>query len=105
MTVGDTGTCTLTVANAGPATASKLVALVPLPPALSEVSCTLGCARHANVLTWTLAALASGTSVKFAVTVRASAAGRILILAAAASQNPDPRPLNNISLRQVTIKL
>ena len=69
MTVGGTGTCTLTVANAGPATASKVVAGILLPSALSEVSCTSGCAR----------------------------------LAAAASQNPDPKPLNNISTQQIKI--
>ena len=75
-----------------------------LPPALSELSCTSGCARHANVFTWTLASLASGASAKFSVTVRATAAGKVQVLAAASSQNPDPNPRNNISIQQVTIK-
>jgi large repetitive protein len=104
MTVRGTGTCTLTVANAGPATASKVAAGVGLPAALSEVSCTSGCARHANVFTWSLASLASGASAKFSITVKASVAGKVLVLAAAASQNPDPKPLNNISISQITIK-
>ncbi len=103
MTVGGTGTCTLTVANAGPATASQVAAGILLPAALSEISCTSGCARHANALTWTLTSLASGASAKFAITVKASAKGNVLVLAAAASQNPDPHPLNNISIRQITI--
>jgi len=103
MTVGGTGTCTLTVANAGPATASKVVAGILLPSALSEVSCTSGCARHANVFTWSLASLASGASAKFTITVKASAAGKVLVLAAAASQNPDPKPLNNISTQEIKI--
>ena len=103
LTVGGTGTCTLTVANAGPATATKVVAGILLPPALSETSCTPGCARHANVFTWTLASLASGASAQFAITVKASAAGKVLVLAAAASQNPDPNPLNNITVQQITI--
>ena len=103
LTVGDAGTCTLTVANAGPATATKVVAGVLLPAALSETSCTSGCARHANVFTWTLASLASGASAKFAITVKASTAGKVVVLAAAASQNPDPHPLNNISAQQITI--
>jgi hypothetical protein len=30
--------------------------------------------------------------------------GRVLLLAAAAAQNPDPRPLNNISIQQIIIK-
>jgi hypothetical protein len=103
LTVGASGTCTLTVTNAGPATASRVAAGVLLPAALSELSCTPGCARHANVFTWTLTSLASGASAKFTITVQASAAGKILVLAAAASQNPDPRPLNNISAQQITI--
>jgi YVTN family beta-propeller protein len=103
ITVGHTGTCTLTVADAGPAGASKVVAGVLLPPALSEVSCTSGCARYANVFTWSLASLAKGASAQFSITVKASAAGKVLVLAAAASQNPDPNPLNNISLQQITI--
>jgi uncharacterized repeat protein (TIGR01451 family) len=103
LTVGGSGTCTLTVANAGPATASKVVAGVLLPAALSELSCTSGCVRHANVFTWALASLAPGASAKFAITVQASAAGKVLVLAAVASQNFDPHPLNNISAQQITI--
>ena len=103
MTVGDTGTCTLTVANAGPGTASTVEAGVRLPAALSEVSCTSDCAV-ANVFTWTLTGLASGDSAQFAVTVKASAAGRARVLAAAISQNCDPNPRNNISVQQITIE-
>jgi uncharacterized repeat protein (TIGR01451 family) len=103
LTAGDTGTCTLTVANAGPATAGNVVAAVRLPAALSEVSCTADCARHRNVFTWTTAALASGDSAQFAVTVTANAAGKVTVLAAAASQNCDPNPRNNISVQQITI--
>jgi uncharacterized repeat protein (TIGR01451 family) len=103
MTAGGTGTCTLTVANAGPAAAGNVVAGVRLPAALSEVSCTSSCARHANVFTWTLAALASGASAQFSVTVKANAAGRVTVLAAAVSQNCDPHPRNNISAKQIVI--
>jgi hypothetical protein len=49
---------------------------VLLPAALSEVSCTSSCARHANVFTWSLASLASGASAKFSVTVKASVAAK-----------------------------
>jgi hypothetical protein len=99
----DTGTCTLTVANAGPGTASMVEAGLLLPPALSEVSCTSSCAVHHNVFLWTLAALASGSSAQFSVTVKAHAAGRVRVLALATSQNCDPNPRNNFSLQQVTI--
>ena len=103
MTIGGTGTCTLTIANAGPATAAKVAAGVLLPPTLSKVSCTSGCAQHANVLTWTLATLAGGASAKLSITIKASATGKATVLAAAASQNPDPSPLNNISIQQIKI--
>lgn len=63
----------------------------------------LGCSRHGNVFTWSLASLASGASAKFAITLKASAKGTVQVLAAAASQNPDPKPLSNISIHQIKI--
>jgi Domain of unknown function DUF11 len=90
--------------RAGPATASKVIAAIALPAALSELSCTPGCTRHANVYTWALPSLASGASVAFRITLRASKTGTALVMAAAASQNPDPNPLNNIAISQVSIK-
>ena len=104
LTVGGTGTCTLTVANNGPAAASKVIAALALPAALSQVSCSSGCIRHANVDAWTLTSLASGASAKFSVTVKASRAGPATVVAAAASQTRDPKPLNNIAAAQITIK-
>ena len=104
LTVGGTGICTLTVGNVGPATATKVVAAASLPPALSELSCTGGCTRYANVFTWALPSLASGTAATFRITVQASKTGTALVLAAAASHNPDPKPLNNIAIQQITIK-
>jgi uncharacterized repeat protein (TIGR01451 family) len=103
MTVGGTGTCKLTVANAGPASASKVVAAVLLPAALSEVSCTAPCTRHGNVFTWSIGTLASGASSSFSITFKASKAGTVSVLAVAASQNPDPKPLNNIAIDKVTL--
>ncbi|HTW02454.1 MAG TPA: putative Ig domain-containing protein [Streptosporangiaceae bacterium] len=104
LTVGATGTCTLTITNNGPAVASKLVAGLVIPAALSQVSCSSGCIRQANVDAWTLASLASGASAKFSVTVRADRTGTATVLAAAASQSPDAKPLNNIAAAQITVK-
>jgi hypothetical protein len=58
---------------------------------------------HRNVFTWTLTGLASGDSAQFAVTVKASAAGRVRVLAAAISQHCDPNPRNNVSVQEITI--
>lgn len=104
ITAGGTGTCTLTVANAGPATASNVTAAIVLPAALSETLCSSGCARHGNVYTWTLASLGDGASAQFGITVKASRAGLATVLAVAASQSPDHEPLNNISLQLISIK-
>jgi hypothetical protein len=38
-----------------------------------------------------------GASANFALTVKASAAGKVVVLAAAASQNPGPHPLPRTS--------
>jgi Domain of unknown function DUF11 len=104
LTLGTTGTCTLTIANAGPAAATKIAAAVLLRAAVSEQSCTGSCTRHANVLTWTLASLASGTTAAYTITVKASAAGNATILALAAATNPGPHPLNNIAVAPIAIK-
>jgi hypothetical protein len=103
LTVGGSGTCTLSVTNAGPGAARTVEAGVVLPAALSETSCTATCARHINLFTWTLAPLASGASAKLGLTVRASAASTVQVVAAAAAQNPDPHPLNDTSVQQITI--
>jgi hypothetical protein len=103
LKLGAASTCTLTAANAGPATASKVVAAVVLPAALSEVSCAEGCTGHGNVFIWTLTSLASGASSQFTITVKATRAGSARVVGIAVSQNPDPRPRNNIAAQTITI--
>ena len=103
LTAGATGTCTLTVANAGPATAAKVTAAILLPPSLSEVSCTASCIPRRNALTWTLATLASGATATFAVTVKATRPGRARVLGIAESQTPHPSPRNNFAVQTITI--
>jgi uncharacterized repeat protein (TIGR01451 family) len=103
LKVAGTGTCTLTVANRGPASASNVIAAVALPASLTETGCNAGCTRHANVFSWTATTLADGASATYTVTVKAVAAGRALVLGAVVSASPDPDPLNNITLATVTI--
>jgi hypothetical protein len=104
MTLGGTATCTLSVGNNGPAAATKIIAAVGLPAALSATSCSAGCARHGNIYTWTLASLASGATAKYTITVKASRTGNVIIGAVAVAQNADPKPLNNIAAWQITVK-
>ena len=103
LTAGKSGTCTLTVTNHGPAAAQKVAAALALPASLGETSCSAGCARHGNVITWTAPSLADGATLTYTVTVKAAAPGRALALAAADSASPDPDPLDNIALATVTI--
>jgi hypothetical protein len=104
MTAGGTATCTLTVANAGPANAGSVTAALLLPPQLSEIACTAGCTKNGNALTWTLGSLASGAKDQLSLTIKADRAGSALILATAGSRNLDPRPLNNLALTTITIQ-
>jgi hypothetical protein len=60
QTVGGTGTCTPDRGQPRPPAASKVIAAIALPAALSQVLCSSGCTRLANVDAWTLASLASG---------------------------------------------
>ena len=103
LTARTVGTCTLTAANAGPATARRITAAVLLPPRLAVVSCTAGCTRHCHAVTWTLPALAPGASAQLAVIIRATRPGRVRLLGIAESRTPDPRPRNNTAAQTITI--
>ena len=103
LTARTAGTCTLTAANAGPATARRITAAILLPPRIAEVSCTGGCTRHRHAITWTLPALAPGASARLSVTIRAARAGRARLLGIAGARTPDPRPRNNTTIRTITI--
>ena len=73
---------------------------------LGEVRHVLGlrCAWFGAIRTAADPALAAGGSAEVAVTVKASKAGTVLLLAVAAAQVPDPHPLNNLSIQAITIK-
>ena len=103
MTTGSTGSCTLTVANAGPATAVSVNADILLPDQLKQQSCTPACGRLGNAVTWTLASLASGGSASLAVTVKATDRGSVTVAAAAVARSPDPNLRNNTAAAQVVI--
>lgn len=92
------------MANAGPATASKVTAAIALPAALSATLCSSGCVRRGNVYTWTLAPLGGGGLAQFSIAVKASRAGIATVVAVAVSQSPDHDPLNNISIQLINIK-
>ena len=96
-------TCTLAVANAGPDAAVGVTASILLPSKLTAASCAAGCTWDGSTATWTLPALASGATARFAVTARAGAPGRVTVLAEATDPTPDPDPYNNVATDRITI--
>ena len=103
ITAGRHGTCTLAVANAGPASAAGITASILLPANLTATSCTPRCTRDTSTATWPLPALTRGATATLTVTIRAGAPGRARVLAEAGAPTPDPDPYNNISTARVTI--
>jgi hypothetical protein len=100
---GGSADCTLTVHNAGPASASGVIAATALSLQLRQLSCNLGCVTHGNVTVWKLGSLAAGASATVGITITAVKSGTGLVLGVAGSPVFDPRPLNNLALAVVTI--
>ena len=106
LTAGATGTCTLTVSNLGPATASQVEAAVLLPDQLSEVSCSSGCTQAANGLavTWPGGSLTQGLGkATLSITVQAGPPGTAQVQAAADAQTLDTSQGNNSTSQTIPI--
>lgn len=101
--INTNATCTVTVRNAGPATARNVATAVTLPQALSVVSFTSGGVRVGNTLGWARPALAASASVTYRLTVKSSSARRVTILGAVASTTVDPNSANNTAAATVSI--
>jgi hypothetical protein len=97
LRVGQDGSCTITVSNKGPGQATLVISAVTLPASLTEQSCTASCVVTGDIVAWgPVGTLGANGSRHYTVTVRATqAAGRVRVLAAASSANPDPRSGNN----------
>jgi len=95
--VSDTFRYTLTVANAGPQTAYRVVLSDTLPAGVTFVSATRAPTRVGRVLTWpAIASLANGaTSVDTVVVVAPASLGTVVNVAAAAAGSFDPASANN----------
>ncbi|WP_088319822.1 LamG-like jellyroll fold domain-containing protein [Kineosporia sp. R_H_3] len=101
---GSTFTTTVTVTNAGPNTAAKVVTGLTVGAPLTVVSAPGGTLVK-GVWTWTAAGLPVGGSVTYTVTLKASttraATGGVAV--ATASAVPDPRLTNNVAATTVRI--
>jgi hypothetical protein len=103
LTVGSSGTCTLTVTNAGPALATSVVAGATVPAQLKVTACSDSCSRLGGLLAWKLGSLPSGQSDTLTISVTATRTGVAIVAAADAAANPDPNLLNNVAAAKVNV--
>jgi uncharacterized repeat protein (TIGR01451 family) len=108
--VGTAASCTLTVANAGPAQAQFVRAALELPRRFWRVS-TTGDGRwldddgwwfeHEDL--WFVGPLAPGSSASFTVSFRSARPGDGTVTGAAWSASPDPDYANNVASARVVV--
>jgi hypothetical protein len=103
LTVGASGTCTLTVANNGPALAAKVAAGALVPANLTVTGCSDGCSQLGGALGWSLGSLPAGQSDALTISVTAAHAGTAVVSAAEVAATPDPNLLNDLAAATVKI--
>ncbi len=97
------GSCTLTVANAGPTTAKFVAAGMSLPFRFGRVAATPGGMWFGHTGVWFLRSLPAGSSVTYTVSFQARRPGRGWVWAAGVSRSPDPNHANNVATATVTV--
>jgi uncharacterized repeat protein (TIGR01451 family) len=87
---------TLTLTNAGPSTASNVVAFDVLPANEQFVSASSGGSNISGIITWrAIPALGAGGSTNYTFTVKALVAGLYTNIVSSTSTTYDPNPTNN----------
>ena len=98
VTEGDTYAYDLTITNNGPADATDVVVVDPLPGNTTFVSADAGCSELAGTVSCAIGALAAGASTSRSISVVAGSAGSALTNTATVSAFQfDPDPSNNMS--------
>src|SRR5262249_6308491 len=106
VAVGANEVYTIIVSNAGPATATGVSVLDPLPPGLTFVSATSsrgGCAPSAGTVLCALGALDAGASATVLLTVIPGLEGTLTNRATTAANEADLDPSNNVAVATVTV--
>ncbi len=88
---------TITVTNAGPNTASNVVASDVLPTNVVFISASGSGTTNAGAVNWTVGNLVAGATTNLSLTVTAPASGTITNTATVTSTTADPTPGNNTS--------
>ena len=96
-------TCSLRVANAGPATAHFVTADLALPPGFWRVSASRGGWWFGNAGMWFVGSLGPGSSATLTVRFRATRPGHPSVVAAGLSANPDPNDANNVAVAHIDV--
>lgn len=102
LAVDESGTCTLTVTNAGPALAVGVLAGAVASAQLRVTGCSGGCSRIGGVLAWSLGSLPAGQSVALTISVTGQQAGAAVV-AAVGSASSDPDLFNNLTAATVAV--
>jgi hypothetical protein len=97
------GSCTVTVANEGPATARFVAAAVALPFSFSRVGTTGDGFWFGRSVMWFVGPLPSGASRVLTVSFRARTPVPAMLTAAALSENPDPDYANNLATARISV--
>jgi len=93
---GGVASYTITVSNAGPSTATSVVAQDTLPAGATFQSANGSYTNNNGVVTWSGITLAPGTATTFNISLVASASvSSLLNIASATSSTLDPNPTNN----------
>ena len=93
---GGVASYTITVSNAGPSTATSVVAQDTLPAGATFQSANGSYTNNNGVVTWSGITLAPGTATTFNISLVASASvSSLLNIASATSPTLDPNPTNN----------
>lgn len=95
--------CTLTVRNTGPATATGVIASIVLPRLLSVLTVSGGGRSTPNGVDWRVPSLAPSASVALTVSVRPVSTGTVAVGAAVLSTTPDPSYGNNLAAARVVV--
>jgi Bacterial Ig domain/Domain of unknown function DUF11/Putative Ig domain len=104
MSQGATASCTVTVANHGPAAAAAVRIEAALKNVkLTKAGCTGGCSGTARVFRWSKASLADGATVSYQITVTGAKPGEGLLLLEASSNTADSAPANNVVTKEIRV--
>jgi uncharacterized repeat protein (TIGR01451 family) len=105
VVAGDELTYTITVANAGPSDAADVVVSDPLPSGTTFVSASEGGTVSAGIVTWSIASIASGSSLTLTLVVRIAddLEGLLTNVASVSSAITDPDPTDDTGSVSVVV--